>query len=122
MTSNLLYSPSPLATTTAPLQRRRKNLTAKHTLQLLFTHITPSFNSQYSKRTEESWYQNGKQVAELKTCKVPIHQITTIRIPTLKSFTAWIFFLPPNQQCQSTEGKITAYNTSQIFSYANTRC
>jgi len=38
-------------------------------------------------------------------------------IPPLSFFTGWMPFLPPNQQCQSTEGKLSEQKYSQLFTH-----
>jgi len=35
--------------------------------------------------------------------------------PPLSFFTGWMLFLPPNQQRQSTEGKVMANTSNQII-------
>jgi len=78
------------------------------------------FNGPLSGTTQVSWYQNGKtnldftgardserqwyQLGQMQVCtslQTDNHASTSL----LKFFTDRMPFLPPNQQCQSTEGK-----------------
>jgi len=76
---------------------------------------THTFNGPLSRTTRASRYQKGKtnlDFTEARNSKWLGHmQVCTslqtdnhASTPPLSFFTGWIPFLPPNQQCQSTEG------------------
>jgi len=84
------------------------------------THTQP-FNGPLSRTTQVSRYQKGKtnlDFNEARDSEWQWHQVGRMQIctslqtdnhastPPLKFFTGWMPFLPPNQQRQSTEGKI----------------
>jgi len=51
-------------------------------------------------------------------CKSAPHPRQPCQHPTTQFFTGWMPFLPPNQQCQSTEGKLTIKLTLEIHRVA----
>jgi len=83
---------------------------------------THPFNGPFSGTTRVSWYQKGKtnlDFTEARDSKWQWHQLGHIMqvcislqtdnhasTPTLKFFAGRAPFLPPNQQCQSTEGTV----------------
>jgi len=83
---------------------------------------THPFNGPFSGTTRVSWYQKGKtnlDFTEARDSKWQWHQLGHIMqvcislqtdnhasTPTLKFFAGRMPFLPPNQQCQSTEGTV----------------
>jgi len=86
---------------------------------LTHTHTHP-FNRPLSRTTRVSRYQRGKtnlDFTEARDSKWQWHQLGHMQVctslqtdnhastPPLSFFTGWMPFLPPNQQCQSTEGK-----------------
>jgi len=91
------------------------------------TH-TRTFNSPLSGTTPVSWYQKGKtnlEFNEARDSEWQWHQLGHMQVCTSFQtdnhastpplvFTGWIPFLPPNQQCQSTEG-----NNNNITNSAN---
>jgi len=82
------------------------------------THTHP-FNGPLSGTTRVSRYQKGEtnlnftetrdsewqwhQLGHMQVCTLQTDNHTST--PPLKFFTGWMPFLPPNQQCQSTEGE-----------------
>jgi len=86
---------------------------------------THPFNGPFSGTTRVSWYQKGKtnlDFTEARDSKWQWHQLGHIMqvcislqtdnhasTPTLKFFAGRMPFLPPNQQCQSTEGTVRKY-------------
>jgi len=83
------------------------------------THTRP-FNGPLSGTTQVSRYQKGKTNLDFtgaRDSERQWHQLGRMQVCTslqtdnhastslLKFFTGWMPFLPPNQQCQSTEGK-----------------
>jgi len=93
-----------------------------HTFWSLYTYKTQthSFNSPFPRTTQVSRYQKGKtnlDFSEARDSKWQWHQLGYMRLhlapdrqphqhPTTLFFTGRIPFLPPNQQCQSTERKL----------------
>jgi len=78
------------------------------------------FNGFLSRTTRVSWYQKGKtnlDITEARDSEWQWHQLGHMQLctslqtdnhastPPLSFFTGRMPFLPPNQQCQSTEGK-----------------
>ena len=98
------------------LQRRHYNY-------ITHTHArTHPFNDPFSRFTRVSWYQKGKtslDFTEARDSAWQWHQLGHMQVcislqtdnhassPPLKFFTGQMPFLPPNQQCQSTEGTST---------------
>ena len=87
-------------------------------MSLLMVNTHP-FNGSFSGTTQVSRYQKGKtnlDFTEARDCEWQWHQLGHVQIctsfqtnnhastPPLSFFTGWMPFLPPNQQCQSTEG------------------
>jgi len=83
------------------------------------THTHP-FNGPFSGTTQVSRYQEGKtnlDFTEARDSEWQWHQLGCMQVctslqtdnhasnPPLSFFTGRMPFLPPNQQCQSTEGK-----------------
>jgi len=83
------------------------------------THTHP-FNDPFSGTTQVSRYQEGKtnlDFTEARDSEWQWHQLGCMQVctslqtdnhasnPSLSFFTGRMPFLPPNQQCQSTEGK-----------------
>jgi len=83
-----------------------------------YTHTHP-FSGPFSGTTQVSWYQKGKtnlDFAEARDSEWQWHQLGHMQVcillqtdnhasnPPLSFFTGRMPFLPPNQQCQSTEG------------------
>jgi len=80
------------------------------------------FNGHFLRTTSISWYQNGRIIPDFNktsdddwwgSCAISwtkcksfaLHSRQIITPPPHHSiFTGWLLFLPPNQQCQSTEG------------------
>jgi len=77
------------------------------------------FNSPLSGTTQVSWYQKGKTNVDFTGARDSewqwhqlghMHDCTSLQTdnqastPPLKFFTGRVPFVPPNQQCQSTEG------------------
>jgi len=55
--------------------------------------------------SEWQWHQLGHmQSASMQVC-ISLQTDNHASTPPLKFFTGWMPFLPPNQQCQSTEGQ-----------------
>jgi len=94
------------------------------------THTRP-FNGPFSGTTQVSQYQKGKtdlDFTEARAREWQWHQLGHMQVcillqtdnhtstPPLSFFTGRMPFLPPNQQCQSTEGKTTANTYHQITS------
>jgi len=92
------------------------------------THTNP-FNDPFSVSTRVSQYQKGKtnlDFTEARDSEWQWHQLGYMQVcislqtdnhastPPLKYFTGRMPFLPPNQHCQSTEGKSTEGNKSHI--------
>ena len=83
----------------------------------IFTHThTHTFNGPFSGTTHVSRYQKGKTNLDFTEARGSQWQwnlldhmqvCTSLQHPTAQFFTGRVPFLPPNQQCQSTEG--TAY-------------
>ena len=85
-------------------------------------HTYPPFNGPFSRTTQVSQYQKGKTnldftEAEIASdsgiswaiCKfAPRSRQITCQHPTTQFFTDRMPFLPPNQQCQSTEGNLNS--------------
>ena len=83
------------------------------------TH-TLAFNSPLSGTTRVSRYQKGKtnldyteardsecqwhQLGHMQVC-ISLQTVNHASTPSLKFFTGWMPFLPPNQQRQGTEGR-----------------
>ena len=96
-----------------PLKTHENNLTLTH------THTHP-FNGPLSGTTRASRYQKGKTDLDFTEAKeavasagpyasqhlAPESRQITMPTPHRSVFTGRMPFLPPNQQCQSTEGKI----------------
>ena len=95
----------------------------------IHTHTHP-FNGPLSRTTQVSQYQKGKtnlDFTEAKDSEWQWHQLGHMQVctslqtdnhtstPPLKCFTGRMPFLPPNQQCQSTEG--TEYIKSILNTY-----
>ena len=95
-----------------------------HTANVYFVHKTEShpFNGPLSGTTRVSRYQKGKtnlDFTEASNSEWQWHQLGHMQVcillqtdnhtstPLLCFFTGRMPFLPPNQQCQSTEGKNT---------------
>ena len=89
-----------------------------HCLTHTHTHTRP-FNGPLSGTTRVSRYQRGKtnlDFTEARDSEWQWHQLGYMQLctspqtdnhastPPLSFFTGWMPFLPPNQQCQSTEG------------------
>ena len=90
-----------------------------HTHTHTHTHTrTHPFNDPFSRSTRVSWYQKGKtslDFTEARDSEWQWHQLGRMQVcislqtdnhastPPLKFFTGRMPFLPPNQQCQSTE-------------------
>jgi len=93
------------------------------------THTHP-FNSPLYGTTQVIWYQKGKtnldftgakdserqwyQLGHMQVCtslQTDNHASTSL----LKFFTGWMPFLPPNQQCQSTEGSVGLQISQQFI-------
>ena len=81
-----------------------------------FDQQTHPFNSPFSGTTRVGRYQKGKtnqDFTEARDSEWHCHQLHLApdrqpdQHPTTQFFTGWMPFLPPNQQCQSTEGKDT---------------
>jgi len=87
--------------------------------ELQHTHTHP-FNGPFSGTTQVSRYQEGKtnlDFTEARDCEWQWHQLGCMQVctllqtdnhasnPSLSFITGRMPFLPPNQQCQSTEGK-----------------
>jgi len=84
-----------------------------------YTTLHP-FNGPFSGTTRVSRYQEGKtnldfteardsewqwhQLGHMQVC-ISLHTYSHASTPTLSFFTGRMPFLPPNQQCQSTEGR-----------------
>ena len=94
----------------------------------IWTHTHP-FNGSLSGTTQVSRCQKGKtnlDFTEARDSEWQWHQLGHMQVSTslqtynrastslLKFFTGRMPFLPPNQQCQSTEGTIDVW-TSQVF-------
>jgi len=76
----------------------------------IYTH---PFNGPLSKTTRVSRYQtvSGSGIS-WAICKfAPRARQITMPAPHHAVFTDWMPFLPPNQQCQSTEGTYSCYTT-----------
>ena len=99
------------------------------------THTHP-FNGPLSGTTQVSRYQKGKPIWVLlkqetvsgsgiswAVCKSAPHsrQITTPAPHHSEFFTGRMPFLPPNQQCQSTEGTCTPISYSLIQTWSSWR-
>jgi len=83
----------------------------------VYTHTHP-FNGSFSGTTQVNRYQKGKtnldfteardsewqwhQLGHMQVCT--LLQTDTMPAPHHSVFTGRMLFLPPNQQCQSTEG------------------
>ena len=93
------------------------------------THTHP-FNGPFSGTTRVIRYQKGEinvDFTEARDSEWQWHQLGHMQVcislqtdnhastPPLKFFTGRMPFLPPNQQCQSTEGSIKLY-TSNFYS------
>ena len=93
--------------------------------QVTHTHTHP-LNGPFSETTRVSRYQKGKtnlDFTEARDSEWQCHQLGRMQVctalqtdnhastPPLKFFTGRMPFLPPNQQCQSTEGKIQPSET-----------
>ena len=78
-------------------------------LDMIHTCVKTNLDFTEARDSEWQWYQLGHMqlCTSLQTDK---HAST----PTTQFFTGWMPFLPPNQQCQSTEGKLDMihYNTN----------
>jgi len=87
------------------------------------THTHP-FNGSLSRTTQVSRYQKGKtnlDLTEARDSEWQWHQLGDMQVctslqtdshagtPPLSFFTGRMPFLPPNQQCQSTEGSTTTH-------------
>ena len=123
-TSNLAISSphSPSAPLTSQFSLRLQNPKCSRS--------THSFNGPFSGTTHVSRYQKGKtnrDFTEARDSEWQWHQLghmqvctcsrqTTTPAPHHSVFTGRMPFLPPNQQCQSTEGKIHILNI--VLSYA----
>ena len=92
-----------------------------HDIQSIQSITTHTFNGPLSRTTRVSRYQKGKtnlDFTEARDSEWQWHQLGHILVcislqidnhasaPPLKFFTGRMLFLPPNQQCQSTEGKV----------------
>ena len=86
------------------------------TALLHYVHLTASF----SRTTWVSWHQKGRIILDFNEARDngwQWHQLDYMQIictllqtvPHHSVFTGWMPFLPPNQQCQSTERK-SIYN------------
>ena len=88
----------------------------QHTQSHICTHI--HINSTLSGTTQVSWYQKGKtnlDFTEARDSEWQWHQLGHMQVctslqtdnhastPPLSFFTSQMPFLPPNQQCQSTD-------------------
>ena len=107
-------------------------ITHTHTHRHTRTHThTQPFNSPLSRTTRVSRYQKGKtnldfteatdsewqrhQRGHMQGC-TSIQTDNHVSTPPLSFFTGRMPFLPPNQQCQSTEGmKLIQYNVIKLF-------
>ena len=87
-----------------------------HCINCTNTHTQP-FNGPFSRTTQASWYQKGKtnlDFTEARDSEWQCHQLGHMQVctllqrdnhtsnPTTLFFTGRMPFLPPNQQCQST--------------------
>ena len=87
------------------------------------TH-THTFNGLFSGNTQVSRYQKGKtnlDFTEARDSELQWHQLDHMQVctslqadnhastPPLSFFTGRMPFLPPNQQCQSTEGNHSSH-------------
>ena len=101
----------------------RKNLFFVFATPMKYTH---RFNGPFSGTTRLSWYQKGKtnldftevresecrqwqQLGHIQVCT--LLQADNHQHPTSQFFTGRMPFLPPNQQCESTDGK---HDSSEI--------
>ena len=90
---------------------------------------THPFNGPFSGTTRVSQYQKGKtnlDFTEARDSEWQWHQLGHMQVcislqtgnhastPLLEFFTGQMPFLPPNQQCQSTEGTTHLYNQITI--------
>jgi len=90
-------------------------------MTVMYTHTHP-FNGPVSGTTRVGRYQKGKtnlDFTEARDSEWQWHQLGHMQVcpslqadnhastPPLSFFTGRMPFLPPNQQCQSTEGKMT---------------
>ena len=96
-----------------------------------YTHTQP-FNGSLSVTTRVSRYQKGKtnldfteardsewqwhQLDDMQVCSAPRSRQITTPAPHQSVFTGRMPFLPPNQQCQSTEG--SKAKSKQWFIYS----
>jgi len=109
------------------------SMSRKTSLRLTHAHTHTLFNGRFSRTTRVSRYQKGKTIWILlkqetvigsgiswAICKSATRsRETTMPAPhqLISFFTGWMPFLPPNQQCQSTEGKFfMTKNLSKIAS------
>ena len=97
---------------------------------------THPFNGPFSGTTLVSQYQKGKtnldfteardsewqwhQLGHMQVC-ISLQTDSHASMPLLKFFTGWTPFLPPNQQRQSTEGKIITKNKRNMTHTTKTR-
>ena len=93
-------------------------------LRMLLLLLLHTFNGLFSRATWISWYQKGKTSLDLNKARddgvvgcsgiswtirkqsVPHSRQITTPTPHHSIFTGQMLFLMPNQQCQSTEGKL----------------
>jgi len=111
---------------------RGKNVSFTRLLSVpLFAHPnTHAFNGPLSGTTRISRYQEGKtnlDFTEARDREWQWHQLGCVQVctslqtdnhastPPLSFFTGRMPFLPPNQQCQSTEGTLLILNGSLIL-------
>jgi len=66
--------------------------------------------------SEWQWHQLG----HMQVC-ISLQTDSHASMPLLKFFTGWTPFLPPNQQRQSTEGKIITKNKRNMTHTSKTR-
>jgi len=94
---------------------------------------THTFNSPLYGTTQVIWYQKGKtnlDFTRAKDSERQWYQLGHMQVRTslqtdnhastslLKFFTGWMPFLPPNQQCQSTEGSVGLQISQQFILYS----
>ena len=93
------------------------------------TQVTTVTHTHTSRTTQVSWYQKGKtnlDFTEARVSEWQWHQMGHMQVCTslqtdnhtsttsLSFFTGWMPFLPPNQQCRSTEVTTVTVDKSHI--------